>query len=93
MKSEKNKTVSKEERFIQLGYRLLESKFTYYHPALVHKDWKHLSITDAEYDALENEYKALAEELGKNAYTCNLVDFPDTPSARMVAIRLSNPKD
>jgi len=48
------------EEIGRLYNALLSYKLYYYHPELVHDDWVgDLSITDAKYDALESEYKAL----------------------------------
>lgn len=54
------------ERFNYLSWRLLAHKLMYYYPEKVHPSWqKELDISDADYDALEQEYLRLCIKLGK----------------------------
>lgn len=49
--------------------------------------------SDAEYDALENEYRKLCEEEGVEPTAADMVDFDLSRSCcRIVALKLSSPK-
>lgn len=68
-------------RFNQLSWKLLESKLAYYRPDLLSKvGLKKFTITDQEYDALEDEYRQLAADL----------QLPPT-AADMVGVDLNRP--
>lgn len=58
----------KRQRFVELGWKLLEHKCWYY----MFQDPK---VTDYQYDMLEKEYEALASELGLEPSVSNMVDF------------------
>lgn len=75
------------KRFVELSWKIIESKMVYYRPDLVHKDHiAKLTISDAEYDRLENEYKRLANKLNLPASAHEMVGFDlDRPCCRMVA--------
>lgn len=80
------------DRFIQLGWQLLEHKFTYYHPERVHPSWKGstMFVGDAIYDAKEAEYRELAKHLGEPSTAADSVDFPSDRSAgRLVESKLT----
>jgi hypothetical protein len=80
------------ERFIQLGWEILEHKFTYYHPEKVHPSWKGSSVfvNDAIYDAKEGEYRALAKKLGDPPAAADPVDSPSArPAGRLVESKLT----
>ena len=69
----------KLKRFIALGWLLLEHKARYYGAV----DFE--PISDSEYDKLEEEYKALALELGKTPTASDMVGFDmGRPSCRLV---------
>lgn len=79
------------ERFITLGWEILEYKFAYYHPDKVHASWKaKVVVPDAVYDAKEGEYRILAQKLGEPPTAADSVDFPfDRPAGRLVQSKLS----
>lgn len=52
------------QRFIKLGWSLIEAKIMYYENP-IDLQGKGLEITDAEYDAMEHEYLKLCVKLGK----------------------------
>lgn len=83
-----------EERLMLLGWQLLELKFAYYHPDMIHNSWTHLTkISDVTYDRLEYEYSDLCEKHNNPNKIYNMVGFDDsTPSARIVVTKLKNPK-
>lgn len=78
----------------QMSWKLLEYKFAYYQYAHLHPDWKDdMIVPDAEYDALENEYRKLCEEEGVEPTAADMVDFDLSRSCcRIVALKLSSPK-
>ncbi len=56
------------ERFIQLGWIILEHKARYYH-------LNTSTISDFEYDTIEKEYDALAQMLGLPPTASDMVGF------------------
>ena len=75
-----------DERFIELGWLLLEHKCRYY---VTIRD----IIPDAEYDKLEDEYKALAKKLGRASTACDMVGFDlSRPSCMLVLHKLTGEK-
>lgn len=69
---------SKNERFIELSWTLLEGKWHYYVR-------KHAIIADEAYDKLAMEYRELAKELNLNPTADDMVGFSfDKASCRMV---------
>lgn len=60
--------MDKHQRFIKLGWELLEHKFRYYILA-------EPIIQDYDYDILEKEYDSLAEELNLPKSASDMVDF------------------
>lgn len=76
-----------EQRFINLGWYLLEAKFVYYDSPPGVK-----GISDIAYDKLEDEYKALAEKLGKNPSACMVGFSTERPSCRIVAEKVTTNK-
>ncbi len=79
------KSLTKEEkleRFIKMGWEILEHKCRYYIMCTS-------IIEDHVYDKLEKEYEALAAELGLEPSASNMIDF-DTkrPSSRLVMDKL-----
>lgn len=75
-----------EERFTELGWLLLEHKCRYY---VTIRD----IIPDAEYDKLEDEYKALAQKLGRTSTACDMVGFDlSRPSCKLVLHKLTGGK-
>lgn len=75
------------KRFIQLSWKIIEYKMAYYRPDLVHKDHMNkLTVSDVEYDSLENEYKNLADKLGLPASAHEMVGFDlERPCCNLVA--------
>ena len=54
--------LQEEERLTQLGWQLLELKFAYYYPSLLHSSWEKLAlVSDYCYDILEDEYFELSK--------------------------------
>lgn len=73
-----------QERFIQLGWEILEHKWKYY----IGVAYGVKPIPDATYDALEAQYIELCISLGQTEYS-NAVGFPhDRASARMVDTKM-----
>lgn len=71
---------SPEERYIQLGWEILEHKWRYY----VGTAYGVEPIPDRMYDIIEAEYVSLCVQLGHNEYS-NAVGFPHSrASARLV---------
>lgn len=60
--------MDKKQRFIKLGWELLEHKCRYY---VMNKP----TISDYNYDMIEKEYDALAAELGEEPTASDMVDF------------------
>lgn len=83
-----------EQRFIELGWKLMEWKLMYYRPDLVHRDWHvQLSVNDQIYDKNENEYRELAKTLGREPTAVDMVDFDTTrPSSRLILDKFSQAK-
>ncbi len=80
------KKLTDEERFNELGWLLLEHKCRYY---VTIQD----VIPDAAYDRLEDEYKALAQKLGRYPTASEMVGFDlNRPSCRLVLHRLTGGK-
>lgn len=76
-----------KERFVRLSWLLLEAKSIYY----LRPQYK--GLTDTEYDALETEYKSLAESLGLEPSVSNMVDFDTSrPSCKLVLAHLDKTK-
>jgi hypothetical protein len=79
--------------FHRLGWKLLEYKCAYYRPEVVKAQiWeeRELFISDAAYDALEAEYKALAITLKQTDSISGMVDFDlRKPSCQLVLTKLS----
>lgn len=64
----------KKQRFVKLGWEILEHKCRYYmHSAP--------SISDYDYDMLEKEYEALGSELGLEPSASDMVDFDENRPA------------
>jgi hypothetical protein len=84
--------IKHEERFVQLGWQILEMKMAYYLPHMVHSDWvKEYTVSDQTYDTLESEYRSLAHKLNLPPSACEHVGFPsDAPCGKLVASKLSN---
>jgi hypothetical protein len=56
----------KEREFIKLGWRLIELKVAYYKPEAVHESWlEKVTVSDDDYDAMEQRYLTLCRELGR----------------------------
>lgn len=69
-----------KERFAKLSWFILECKYCYY----CRPQFKHPS--DTEYDKVEEEYKAIAAQLGVEPSASNMVGFDlNRPSCRLVA--------
>ena len=76
--------IDKRKRFVQLSWEILEHKCRYY------RGVGGKPIADAEYDALEDEYRKLAEELGEKPSAWEMVGFNiDRPSCRLVMAKLT----
>jgi NAD-dependent DNA ligase len=70
---------TKEQRFVELSYLILENKYCYYCR-------KRSIIADEAYDKLAIEYRELAKELGLNPYADDMVEYDlNRASCRMVA--------
>lgn len=79
----KDETVEiKKARYVKLGWELLEHKCRYY-------IMSNPIIEDYDYDMLEKEYEALAEELGLPKSATDMVDFDTSrPSCQRVMQKL-----
>jgi hypothetical protein len=77
-----------------MSWKLLEYKFAYYHPKLLHSSWRNdMVISDAEYDALENHYRAKCEEEDIDPTVADMVGFnKDRPSCWLVCRKLMSEK-
>jgi len=87
--------VKKESnRLVELSWKIVECKLTYYRPDLVHKDWKEeITRSDQQYDAYENEYRDLCKTEGVEPYSCEMVGFDlERASARVVMEKYRNKK-
>jgi hypothetical protein len=74
------------QRFIKLGWQLIEHKFRYY---ILAKP----TIPDAEFDSLEAKYRSLAEQLGEEPSASDMVDFDwNRPSCMNVALKVLGAK-
>lgn len=81
-------------RLNRLAWRLLEAKFSYYCPEQVHESWrKELTITDSEYDKLENEYLSLCKKHGKAPTAQQVVGFGATPACNLIRSKYSSKKE
>lgn len=70
--------MTNHEKFILLGWTLLEHKCHYY-------IFSNPTISDYEYDLLEKEYESLADFLGLEPSASNMVDFDmKRPSCKKV---------
>lgn len=80
-----------EKRFCQLAWQILEHKCRYY--VLVKEDlvFEKDVIPDAEYDALEDEYRQLAVKTGRPTTAADMVGFDlDRGSCRLVYSHLKS---
>lgn len=69
------------ERYVQLGWEILEHKWRYY----IGVRYGIKPIPDEEYDRVEAEYVNLAIQLGQEEYSNNAVGFPiDRASGKLV---------
>lgn len=72
----------KKLKLAKLAWQILGLKFLYYEGA---NNGIKESVPDSEYDAIEDEYKELCEELDEEPTACNMVGFDSSrPSCRMV---------
>ena len=72
-----------ERRFCALSWEILEHRCRYYVLASP-------TLDDPAYDALEDEYEALAALLGVRAYASDMVGFDRTrPSCLLVLAKLT----
>jgi hypothetical protein len=71
------------------SWDIIALKVAYYDSARVHPSWqKYLDRSDAEYDQLEDVYRAHG-----GSYSCDMVGIDTTrPSVRVVLDRLAKPK-
>jgi len=83
-----------DKQHVELSWRILEAKLMYYRPELVHASWhNHLTITDSQYDAIEDTYRILCKRLNKECYAVNMVGFDlEKPSGRLVCSKYQMPK-
>ena len=83
-----------QKKFIELGWKLLEYKCVYYRPKLVHPyNLEYCTISDATYDLLEGQYKAVCVRLGEIPTASDMVGFDlDRPSCKMVVRKLGKPR-
>ena len=83
-----------ETKYIELSWRIIEAKLMYYRADLVDKSWhEHLTVTDQQYDAIEDAYRKVCKLLDKECYAISMVGFDDTrASARLVLSKYSTPK-
>lgn len=81
-------------KFAVISWQLLEYKLAYYHPHLIHDDWKkEVMVEDSVYDKLEDEYKQMCKDLNVEPTASAMVGFDFTrPSCKLVVFKLSNPK-
>lgn len=80
------------DRAKDMGWDILEMKFAYYYPGELHPDWKDRVVSDHFYDAMEEKYREVCEKAGVPA-SADVVGFPmESPSGRLVASKLRNPK-
>lgn len=71
-----------EQRFIFLGWKLMEAKFRYYKQDAP-------ELEDHVYDAMEREYDTLAKKLGVAPTAVDMVGFDQTrPSGALVADKI-----
>jgi NAD-dependent DNA ligase len=75
-----------KQRFIELSWQLLEHKYRYYVQNTN-------SISDYEYDMLEKEYDALADQLGLPKSATDMVGFDESrPCAFIIQKKVTPPK-
>lgn len=75
--------MTKHQRFVNLSWILLEHKCRYY---ILNKP----TVQDYEYDLLEKEYDALAQELGLPNSVGDMVDFDTSrPACQLVMEKLN----
>jgi len=81
-----NPNADRYRRFNELSWAILGYKAAYYHPELLSpKGLAKLTITDAEYDLLEEEYRALGAILQRPLTAVDMVGFDQNrPSCRLV---------
>lgn len=73
----------KKERYVFLSWKILEHKARYYM-------YNAPTITDYEYDMLEKEYDALADELGQPKSASDMVGFKkDRESCKQVLEKIA----
>jgi NAD-dependent DNA ligase len=72
------------ERFIELGWQILEHKYRYY---ILQKP----IIQDYDYDLLEKEYDSLADQLDRPKSATDMVGFnEDRPDCQRVAEKIQS---
>ncbi len=76
----------KERRHIRLSWELIEHKVRYY-------VWAAPVIEDHEYDALEDEYRALCLELGLPATAADMVGADESRAAVRLVLKNLPDKD
>ena len=82
-KARKKKVSDKKKKFFKLGFEIIGHKFLYYEGANHGLSGK--VIADSKYDALEDEYKKLADELDLPTTASDMVGFDSSrPSCKMV---------
>jgi len=80
---DKARNKKKKLRFFKLGWEILGHKFLYYEGAK-HK-LNNKVVADEKYDAIEDEYKTLAQELDLPTTASDMVGFDSSrPSCKMV---------
>lgn len=78
--------ISDAQRFLELGWQILEHKCRYY--ILLNQ-----VVSDFEYDQLEREYDSLADKLGLPKSASDMVDFDlNRPSCKRVHEKLTTPQ-
>lgn len=71
------------ERFVELGWKILECKAEYYGCVDLP------TMTDEEYDKIEDEYRGLAKKLNMSPTAADMVGFDlYRPSCRLVMNKL-----
>lgn len=74
--------MSDRQRFIELGWKILECKYAYY---ILSRPL----MEDRDYDIMEKEYEELGKKLGEEPTASDMVDFKiDRPCARIVMAKV-----
>lgn len=80
---------------LEFSWKIIEYKLMYYRPDLVHDSWhKDLTISDSDYDKIEEEYIKMCRELKLTPTVTEMVGIDLTrPSCKLVLSKLSKKKE